>query len=485
MRRLPWLVVVLVCVACSGRQDGSGDRTVHTPIDAGVDGGVDAGPDDGGTPDAGSPDAGSPDAGSPDAGPDPHKIGGLREGPWPLAPITVYDSAQGLFEAPISASTDEAENLWVVTNRALYLLRPGDKTFRRYTAADGLHYGPGWTDGPDITLVVGGRAGECFIGYYAHDTHNPPVKNAHMIDDPIAHWGKMDQVILQQDLTLHVNRYDFHNSNDFHYWETRTITSAVYDHFQHPGELYVGSNHGVTRVDPAKFRLPETPAEKAFPYGVEKEWFGDHVHPVVCDSGPCDGGPNDHIVFGDFYGLLLADDGRLWMGGLTSAAAIGWIPDLQLWWESFAPYNPFVPAFTSPPVFFPPSRGGNVNIHAIAETMDGLIWFASGETEDWRGPTFGLASWDGKLFKYYDPRSLGSLEYNILELAGWEDKLVLGFPSSGLLVWKPGTAQGKRMGIAQGLPGEQIRRMSIDRMVDPPQLFVPTESGLAVLRSLP
>ena len=68
---------------------------------------------------------------------------------------------------------------------------------------------------------------------------------------------------LNPDLTLQVNRYDFHNSNDWRFFETRTITSAFYDHVHHPGELYVGSNHGVTRVQPAKFRLPATPAEKS------------------------------------------------------------------------------------------------------------------------------------------------------------------------------------------------------------------------------
>src|SRR5438132_10558727 len=256
--------------------------------------------------------------------PDPHRVGGLGAGPWPTAPITVYGSAQGLLEAPISASTDEAENIWVVTNRALYLLRPGGKLFRRYTAADGLHVGPGWTEPPDFTYVIGGGSGECFVGYFAHDTHDPPDKNAHTNLDPVAHLGKMDQVRLNSDLTLQVNRYDFHNSNNWHFFETRTITSFVYDHFQHPGELYVGSNHGVTRVQPAKFRLPSNSAEKSYPAGVELEWYADHVHPWTCDVGDCLGSPTDHIVFGDFYGLTMGDDGRLWMGGLTAAAAIGW-----------------------------------------------------------------------------------------------------------------------------------------------------------------
>jgi hypothetical protein len=458
-----------------------GCRTQPGSLDSNVQAGRDGGDVDAGPPDAGPPDAGPPDAGPPP--PDPHKIGGLGIGPWPSAPITVYGTKQGLLEAPIAASTDEAENLWVVTGRALYLLRPGDKVFRRYTGADGLHVGHGWTEPPDFTLVAGGRAGECFVGYYAHDTNIPPI--AHTNLDPVAHLGKMDQVRINPDLTLQVNRYDFHNSNDWHFYETRTVMSFVYDHFQHPGELYVGSNHGVTRVQAAKFRLPTTPADLGDPFGVEKEYYADHVHPVVCDNGFCDRLANPHYVFGDFFGLTLAADGRLWMGGLTSAGAIRWTPDLQTWRNSWQPDNPFVPAFDNPPVFNPPSQGGNVNIRAVAVTTDGTVWFASGEAESWRGPTFGLASWDGKVFLHVSPTSIGAAEFNVLEMVAWDDKLVLGFPSTGLLVWKPGQAAGKRLGIKDGLPGEAIGRLSLDRMVDPPQLFVPTEGGLAVLRSLP
>jgi hypothetical protein len=423
--------------------------------------------------------------------PDPHRVGGLGAGPWPTAPITVYGSAQGLFEAPVSASTDEAENIWVVTNRALYLLAPGEKTFRRYTAADGLHVGPGWTEPPDFTFVVGGSAGECFVGYYAHDTHYPPDLNAHMYTDPIAHLGKMDQVKLNPDGTLQVNRYDFHNSNDWRYYETRTITSAYYDHFLHPGELYVGSQHGVTRVQPAKFRLPSTAAEKGDPWSVEKEWYADHVHPWTCDVGACNGGPTDHIVFGDFYALTMGDDGRLWMGGLTAAAAIHWTSDLQFWrysWEPDNPFDPAMPGSNGPLPFIPPHQGGFINLRAIAVTVDGTVWFASGEVESWRGPTYGLASWREENryhMNYTDPTAIGAAEYNVVEMVAWGDKLVLGFPSTGLLVWKPGDARGKRMGFAEGLPGQAIGRMYIDRMVDPPQLLVPTEGGLAVLRALP
>jgi hypothetical protein len=102
----------------------------------------------------------------------------------------------------------------------------------------------------------------------------------------------------------------------------------VYDHFQHPGNLYVGSNHGVTRIMPAKWRLPKTSAEQSF------------------------------------------------------------------------------------------------------------------------------------------------------------GRLVLGFPSSGLLVWKPGDAKGTRVTAGEGLPGQAIGRMFLDRMVSPWALYVPTDGGLAVFRKL-
>ena len=482
------------------------------PVDAGTppaDGGVadggatDGGPGDGTITDGGTPDGGTSDGGT-DGGattppaPDPHKFGGLGVGPWPTAPMTVYGRAEGILEMPIvSASTDELQNVWVVTERALYLMSPGQTHFRRYTSADGLHVGPGYTEPPDFTLVIGGGKaagnGECFVGYYFHDTHDPPgqkVPFAHTDQDPVAHMGKLDQVVLRADGTLDVRRYDFHNTNDWHFYETRTIMSGVYDHVFHPGELYVGSNHGVNRVQGDKWRAPKTSSELADPWQVEKEYYADHVHPWVCFGGPCtDTSP---IAFGDFFGLAIGPDGRVWMGGLYSAAAIGWTPTLAEWYESYKGHNPFVPAFgdplpTNPPIFRPPNYADPVNIRAVAPGNDGMVWFASGEVEAWRGPTYGIAGVDEKnRITYYDPIQLGAIEYNVLELVALPDgRLVMGFPNSGLLVWKPGDAKGHRLTTKDGLPGDRIGRMYLDRMVDPPALYVPTDGGLAVFRSVP
>ena len=471
------------------------DAGPATTPDAGPATTRDAGPStapDAGAPDAGTSDAGVPDAGPVDAGPDAHKIGGLGLGALPSSPLTIYGSAQGLLESPISASVDESENLWVVTTQALYVLTPGARVFRRYTAQDGLHVGPGYTEPPDFTLVEGGGKDECFVGYYFHDTNTGNTPGAHTNIDPWAHMGKMDQVVLQPDGRLAVNRYDLRNSNDGHYYETRTIMSMVYDHFQHPGNLYVGSNHGITRIVPAKYFPPRHLQDDPFNTTDEKVWYADHVHPWVCMGGPCSD-PNRASTFGDWFGLTLADDGRLWMGGLTNAGAVHYREALDEWVQSWTPHNPFDPAFGDPypgstPVFNPPVEGDPVNIRGVAVTREGTVWFASGEVENWRGPTYGLASWGGPgtSFIHIDPTALGSTEYNILELQALPDgRLVLGFPNSGLLVWTPGDARGHRLTQRDGLPGEQIRRMSLDRMHSPAILFVPTDGGLAAFRQVP
>ena len=64
-----------------------------------------------------------------------------------------------------------------------------------------------------------------------------------------------------------------------------------------------------------------------------------------------------------------------------------------------------------------------MNIRGVAVTKDGTAWFASGEVEGWRGPTYGLASWGGPgtAFVHIDPAQLGAIEYNILELQALPD----------------------------------------------------------------
>src|SRR6266851_4927748 len=126
------ILAVAVCAAAVACARGS-DHPTPPPVtdggraDAGNDGGNDGGTTDGGT-----------DGGAVDGGP---TFGG--PGPWPLQNVT-YGQADGLLagdlgDGVIGFSTDETQNQWVATRGALYLMRPGEKTFRRYDAKDGLH----------------------------------------------------------------------------------------------------------------------------------------------------------------------------------------------------------------------------------------------------------------------------------------------------------------------------------------------------------
>ena len=63
------------------------------------------------------------------------------QGPWPIANVT-YGAAEGIQESPVVAmTTDEAQNRWIATPRALYLFRPGETAPSRFDETDGLHLG--------------------------------------------------------------------------------------------------------------------------------------------------------------------------------------------------------------------------------------------------------------------------------------------------------------------------------------------------------
>ena len=132
-------------------------------------------------------------------------------GPWPLD-NRVHGAAQGILESPvIGASTDEAQNLWVATHAALYLLKPGEARFRRIAAADGLHlqsnpvrYCDSWAPDhacpilgaaadPGITEIAGGAAGEVFVGYAGNTDGSGDYT------DPNRHTGALDRVRLNGD----------------------------------------------------------------------------------------------------------------------------------------------------------------------------------------------------------------------------------------------------------------------------------------------
>jgi len=537
------LAVALLGAACAKSHVADGGNPIIVPPDAGP---ADAGPGD----------AGPPDAGPPDAGPPPGTIMFGTKGPWPVANVE-YGYADGIQEAPVvGVSTDEpvlqadggvSQNLWIATNWALYLVKPGEKTARRYDARDGLHlqgrqveycadqyfesgdktcrYGA--AADPGISTIVGGGPNEIFVGYWgAHDWNSP---NDGDWFDVLRHTGKLDRVRLKQDGTLDVARFDMVSGNTPMFWHNRTVFRMVYDHFIHKHELYVGTEHGVDKFSPDKY-FPPNPQ---WPFIDNLYWMSDHLHPVTCMNSWCTGNERlDPQMMGEWRGLAITGDGDLWVGGKWSAGKIFYTPlnaelkangspnpqGLTGWAQrggdsfkdpktglAFSFGNQFCgtsgvvnmwngsawqtqscsPMSGTPPVFWPPNPGNPVGISAVTVTPDGKSWWASGPFGS--DPAYGLASFDGHTFQYFDPiRDAGMREYIVVDMVALPDgRLVLASQASGLTIWDPVKKTQVSLRAGQGIPDDQIIHLELDTMVNPPALHVATRGGAAVLRVLP
>ena len=514
-------------VAADGGQDAGSDAGALSDggadagdagSDAGFDGGVnsDGGADDGGTD--GGVDGGASDGGM-DGITSSHTDGSFVAGassPWP-AGDTVYNSGNGLLESPvIAASTDEHQNLWVATREALYLLTPGAQKFRRFDAASGLHLasnpvsyydcGPtvpfddsspwgcrwdvGAATGAGITDLAGGGAGEVFVGYDGQWDDNDRSWD---LVDTTRHSGKLDRVRLNDAGSITVQRFDMFSSNTMKYWENRAVQRMIYDHVKHPHELYVGFDHGVDRVLPDAYRDP-SPGE--WLGTVEHEWVADHIHPRACFHHAC---INDSdLMLGGWHGLALDGDGNLWVGGRWAAGLVRWQPQaLQnsngpVWIQTWGTLtdkqgdktggNPFIFAFgdpypPNPPVFRPAQEGEPVEISAVTVAPDGKVWFGS-------AMGYGIASWDGHAFAYYDAiHNAGAQQSDVQDLVALPSgKLAIASPNSGMVIWDPSTGQS----VAVRLPGTgTVTRMWLDTMVKPVTLYVSTDGGVAAIRNLP
>ncbi|WP_242353158.1 MULTISPECIES: WD40 repeat domain-containing protein [Anaeromyxobacter] len=528
MTRRGWVglgaVLCVLAVACGG--SGSSDKTPS-----------------GGTGGDGGGGGGTTPTPPPVTPPPPEQPPGFQfgtQGPWPVA-NAIYGAKDGIEETPVVAmTTDEAQNRWVATPRALYLLRPGETTFRRFDEVDGLHLGAitGRTPGPvgwakycdkapipddrpcngdlvwggaaseGIKAIVGGGKNEVFIGYDGDQTRGADGEPIPCLDaddpvgwkgfdycDPLRHSGKVDWVRLAEDGTLQVVRFDLlSNRYGAKYWHDRTISRLAYDHFVHPGTLYTGANHGVSILFPAKYREPAPGEWFDIAYS---EYMGDHQHARVCYHEVCGpDGESASMRVGEWLGLAIDAEGRLWHAGKWTAGRITWVDDAYEWHHRYGAAfdaafgDPWMDgARTSPPVFDVTESGDPVYLTAVSACPDGRVWFSS------RGPTTGnaaarkdaVAVWDGKRFAYLTASQVGLGEAGVRDLACLPDgRLAIAGYTTGLSVYDPATGTSRPIRAASGLiPSDRVSALEVDRMVVPPALHVATASGAAVLRTLP
>ncbi len=238
-------------------------------------------------------------------------------GPWPVADLTVYaNSGQGLTGDVIDAGPDAAQNMWVVTPDSLYVLRPGQTTFKQFTAADHLHI-QSFTDPngqpavTNITAMAGGNANEVFVGYRGFEGVIPPpappsccVPNADF-SDPRWALGQADKVTLNPDGTIQIRQYLFLCDVTANCWEERSVRRMTFAHQGlATGHLFIGFDHGVTHV--------------------YNDTFGDHTH-VQTLWRLADG--RDRLKIGEQYGLAVFPSGDLLTAGGYGVGVRPWNPD--------------------------------------------------------------------------------------------------------------------------------------------------------------
>ncbi len=421
------------------------------------------------------------------------------QGPWPVANRT-FTAADGLLEGPVvGTTTDEAENLWVATPVALYLLKPGATAFHRYTSKDGLHLPdnpviydedycsgargvPG--SGDAITTVVGGAPGEVFVGYHGVMAANGDCT------DPASdrHSGKLDRVRLQPDGTLEVKRFDMVATGmGMNFWHNRTVYRMVYDHVIHPHTLYVGTDHGVDMMYPDRYREPKPGEWTGFAI---QDYMSDHLHVQVCfhDDPTCLNGGEGNARMGDWRGLAIAPDGDLWHAGRWSAGKIRWVADLTQWnmRSGEAAYSEAFGNGGSVPVFPVAQIGDVVSLSAVTVASDGSAWFA--RSFFYEAGAGGIAHYLGNdRWEYHSPSTeLGLPSDDVQDMVALPDgRLVVASAQAGLVFWNPKTGEHKAVRAGQGIPDDHVTQLELDTMVSPPALHVSTTGGAAVMRVFP
>jgi hypothetical protein len=374
-------------------------------------------------------------------------------GPWPTSDLTTYKGDVGLNQAIIDASQDDAQNIWAVSQDTLYLLRPGQTRFTKFTRTDGLHV-QGYqnalnqSDTTWITAMAGGHANEVFVGYHGFEGIGNPY------DDTLEQkkLGQADKVTLNADGTITITRYEFRCDYEHSKcWEDRSPRRMIFAHTgAAAGHLFIGFNHGATHVF--------------------NDEFGDHVHPEVTYHFP-DG--SSYLKLGEFYGLAVTPEGHLWMAGgygvglqpFNSAPHFKWVDGRMI--HVFTTYTDNHTLDVT--------AGYREDERGAALSPDGTLWLAS--------MTHGLSSFGPKQTNY------GAIQH-------WQS--TPGLPTSGLMDVKADpdgtlwllTIDGQLLrfdpqsGQVTPWPGvSSATRLHMDDTVTPRALYVSMEGGLAVIRA--
>lgn len=388
----------------------------------------------------------------------------------PVMDLTIFGSSHGLNGPVIDGGPDEGGNIWAATPDALYVLRAGQTTFKRFTATEGLRIqtftdSAGQPSVSHITAIAAGKPGEVFVGYRGYEGTIPPpapprccVARADF-SDPRWSLGQADKITLDPEGAIQALRYEFRCDLP-NCWEESSVRRMLFAHQgAATGHLFVGFDHGVAHVF--------------------NDIFGDHIHIQTWWHYP-DGTRVQQQ--GEQYGLFVLPTGELLSGAINGVGLFNWNPDPKAWVRGsfrwvFTTYGTAEP-FNAGAHTLDVSAGYREDQRGVAMTSDGTAWFASA--------TRGLGS-------YNDTTARG--DYNRIQTY----TTVPGLPASGLMdlaadpddtLWiVDGAGRLLRFNPAtlsvQAWPGiAGARRVVMDTTVVPRAVYVSMgNNGLAVIRA--
>ncbi|WP_269770255.1 hypothetical protein [Cystobacter fuscus] len=470
-------------IACGGglTEPVPGDSARQTPTEPEVPSDPrtppgDAGtplPEDGGTPpppdDAGSPppvDAGTPGDGGTDGGggtgdaPDEPGGGTVDDFPgvdiWPQEPVVNYTQRFGVGQ-PQGVAVDDAFNIWLLQGNRIGVLRPGD--IQPQWASNIGQAGRGFSS----TVICGGSAGRAYVGYYAREL-DEPRRQSH--GDSTYAEGDLDAVHLtaegirlEEHLT-HSYRWSqegkltwnppgntgIHNSNDWHYDEDRAVLGCVkVARGRDKGDVYVSTNHGVTRVRGLDYNSHRHPT-----------WFDEH------------GG--QHIGYS--YAVGIAQDGDVLIGNdwtfgiVTPTADIGYWDWMDKSVNRMKVESSFLPE-VNPLAEFDYWRG-------FQQTRDGRYYLASASFGLWEMTILSAGSRPQK-----GTAVTGLPTQRLTSLAATDEgSLFIGTDGGGL--WR--LDANKQLSRVAEVTGNKVKQLLYDPNASPAMLYVVTDQGLTVLR---
>lgn len=366
--------------------------------------------------------------------------------PVPIPPETAGDwihfgTEHNLPDNVRDVSADEAGNIWVAGYDALYLLRPGNSMFEKFTQAEGM---PQWK----VLSVAGMGPNEVIVGY--EGVHGG-------LDDFDPEWmvksGDADRVTLVGD-QLQFEHFDISSPPSGSYPNGRDKIRDVYiirptRDGPYKGDIWFGANHGIAMWSHKEQRIFE------------------HEHVEI-------NGYNKAGVYtmlsGDWWGLAQDAKGNIWMGGSHRVGCLRYGDEGGDWWADNYPELDVWPDIDS-------RRDRTMDDYVQAITLDhsGRVYIGS--------LRHNLARYNPSTrnFRYWKDRSDGTPDRAVTALATDDDGSIWVGSWIGIGRYFPDSDDWIYYNVmTPGLPTDEIRSLQILTINGERKVFVGRASGISI-----